>query len=91
MKHDIEEYIDNLQLGYDGEFKQNGEYIVTLPTSDDFSNVYNTIATNKELMIDDQSVSDKSKAKFIFFDAWYEIKLAANFDKDIFTLTVSER
>ena len=85
-----EEFIETLDLPFDGE-RWNDDYIITLNSSDDFSYLYNIISNNNELTLDDSSVTTTDNALFTFFNDDFDLRLSADFNKDIYRLTVSDR
>ena len=87
---DKEEFVLSLNLPFDYDIMGN-DIVITVPTSDDFSLLYDTISNNRDLTLDNTSVTTTNNALFIFFSDDYELKLTANFDKDIYKLTVSDR
>ena len=85
-----EEFIASLNLPFEGN-EQTGEYVIILNNSDDFSRAYNLISNNQKLSMDDNSVTTTSNALFTFFNDDFEVRLTANFNKDIYRITVSDR
>ena len=85
-----EEFVETLDLPFDGEM-WNDDYVITVDTSDDFSYLYNLISNNNELTLDDRSITTTDNALFTFFNDEYEIRLTADFNKDIYRLMVSDR
>ena len=87
----IEEFVDSLGLSqFEGEM--NGDsYMLDVTSSNDFSTIFNIISTNKDLEADDDSTATVSKSHFVFTDGYYEVELKADFDKDLYSVTVRER
>ena len=85
-----EEFVETLDLPFDGEM-WNDDYVITVDTSDDFSYLYNLISNNNELTLDDRSITTTDNALFTFFNDEYEVRLTADFNKDIYRLMVSDR
>ena len=85
-----EEFIASLNLPFEGN-GQADEYVIILNNSDDFSRAYNLISNNQKLSMDDNSVTTTSNALFTFFNDDFEVRLTANFNKDIYRITVSDR
>jgi len=85
-----EEFIASLNLPFEGN-EQADEYVIILNNSDDFSRAYNLISNNQKLSMDDNSVTTTSNALFTFFNDDFEVRLTANFNKDIYRITVSDR
>ena len=87
---DKEEFIKSLNLPFEGKSAGN-DYIINLNNSDDFSTLYNIISNNINLSMDDESITTTSNALFTFFNDEFDLKLVADFNKDIYKLIVSDR
>lgn len=85
-----DEFLKSLDLPFQGDDRGN-EYIITIDNSNDFSLLYNLISNNENLSMDDDSVTTSDNALFTFFNDYFEIKLIANFDKDIYRAIVGSR
>lgn len=85
-----DEFIQSLDLPFEGE-EWGDEYVITVNNSDDFSWLYNLISNNDSLSMDDNSVTTTDNAVFTFFDDDFEVRLTANFNKDIYKVTVGNR
>jgi len=85
-----EEFVDSLELPFVGEMKLD-DYVITLDNSNDFSRLYNIVSNNLDLTLDDDSITTTNNALFIFFNDEYEIKLTADFNKDVYRMVVSDR
>jgi len=87
MNNDIQNFVDDLKLPFDGEYDGNS-YIVTVNSSDDFSKLFNSIDLNPQLHLSGQSKATKDESLFRFTDGYFEITLEANYNKDIYKMTV---
>lgn len=85
-----EEFVATLDLPFNGEM-WNNDYVIKVDTSDDFSYLYNLISNDSGLTLDDKSVTTSDNALFTFYNDEYEVRLTADFSKDIYRLTVSDR
>lgn len=86
----MEEFINSLNLPFTGKYGA-GEYIITLNNSNDFSDLYNIISTNNEFHLDETSITTDNNAMFLFFTDDYEIRITADFQKDIYRAIIGER
>ena len=86
----MQEFIDGLDLPFEGKM-QNNQYIVDVESSDAFSDLFNTISLNNLLTLEDKSVATVDEAKFVFTNGYYDVKLEADYDNDVYRLTVEEK
>ena len=86
----VKELIEKLDLPFEGEWHDN-EYIITLHTSDEFSELYNIISTDSAFNLDDNSMSTGNNAVFLFYTDDCELRFTADFEQDIYRLTISRR
>lgn len=87
---DMNEFISSLDLPYEGE--QHGpEYIINLDSSNEFSEVFNKISLINSLSLDGDSTANDDESLFRYTDGYYEVVLAANYDEDVYTVTISEK
>lgn len=86
----IEEFIDSLNLPYIGEMKGE-EYVISLQDSNEFSEVYNLISNKDELHVEEESTANDGEARFTFYGQFYEVKLDADFDDDVYRVTIGSR
>jgi hypothetical protein len=87
---DKEEFINSLDIPFKGEWKGN-DFVINLTNSDDFSTVYNIISNNPEISMEDNSITTTNNSLFTFFKDEFEIRLTADFNRDIYKLTVGDR
>lgn len=87
---DINEFIDGLELDY--EAKQFGsQWVIYLPDSDAFGDIFTQLSTNKELQVDPSSMSTDDLSVYIFTDGYFQATVTANFQKDIYKVVFDER
>lgn len=86
----IVKLVDKLDLPFKGEYAQ-GEYIITLNTSDEFSELYNQISTDSAFKLDDNSMSTGNNAVFLFYTDECELRFTADFEQNIYRLVISRR
>lgn len=86
----MQEFIDSLNLEYEGEMRGN-QYIVNVDTSNKFSSLFNTISLNDLLRLDDNSVATSDESYFRFTNGEYDVVLNANYSDDVYSLTVEVR
>lgn len=88
--NNLEEFVNSLELPAEGEYTNN-EYVIKFDNSDDFSDIFNFISLKKTLTAEDHMVATEESCISTFTDGWYEIKLIADFDNDIYRVVVGER
>lgn len=86
----MQEFIDSLDLPFKGRM-QNNQYIVDVESSDAFSDLFNTISLNNLLTLEDKSVATVDETKFVFTNGYYDVKLEADYNNDVYRLTVEEK
>lgn len=86
----MQEFIDSLELPFEGEM-QNNQYIIDVTSSDTFSELFNTVSLNKDLSLEDNSVATVDEAKFTFTDGEYNVRLEADYKTDFYRLIVEVR
>lgn len=86
----IGEFIDALNIPYEAEEKGN-EYVIALPDSNAFSEVYNIISNEDGLHVEEESKASDEEARFTFYSSRYEVRLEANFEEDVYRMTVGNR
>ena len=84
------EFVESLNLPYEGEEKGN-EYVIALPDSNAFSEVYNIISNEDGLHVEEDSKASDEEARFTFYSSRYEIRLEANFEEDVYRATIGSR
>ena len=80
-------FIESLNLGIKGKF-DGFRYLVIMKDSNEFSKVYNALSLNKDLELDDESVATDAICKYSFSNEWYTVTISANFENDLYKLTV---
>jgi len=85
---EINEFVDSLNLPFEGELKGK-EYVINVDNSDDFSTLFNTIDLNKNLHLTGESKATEKESLFRFTDGYFEVVLEANYDTDVYKLTVT--
>lgn len=86
----MDNFIEELDLPYEGKMINN-QYIIDVNSSNNFSDLFNTISLNSHLSLEDKSVATVDEAKFIFTDGEYEVRLEADYNTDFYRLIVEER
>lgn len=86
----MQEFIDSLDLPFKGRMKNN-QYIVDVESSDAFSDLFNTISLNNFLTLEDKSVATVDETKFVFTNGYYDVRLEADYNNDVYRLTVEEK
>lgn len=86
----MQEFIDSLDLPFKGRM-QNNQYIVDVESSDAFSDLFNTISLNNLLTLEDKSVATVDETKFVFTNGYYDVRLEADYNNDVYRLTVEEK
>jgi len=87
---DKEEFIEELGLPFDWE-ERGSEYVINLNNSDSFSKAYDLISNNRDLTLEDDSITTTDNALFTFFTDLFEIRLVADFNKDIYKVILGDR
>lgn len=90
MENNIKELVEKLDLPFEGEWHEN-DYIITLNTSDEFSELYNIISTDNSFDLDETSLTTGNNAVFLFYTDDIELRFTADFEQDIYRLTISRR
>lgn len=86
----INEFVDSLELPFEGEY-QGDSYIITPENSDEFSDIFNFISLNDDLMCEEDSLATEDETQFIFTNGEFEIILSANYGKNLYNITIGER
>ncbi len=87
MTNRMQEFIDSLEIPYEGEEKGR-QYVVELPDSNAFSRTFNLIDINKEMHIKGESKATDMETEFRFTNGEYDVVLVADYDADIYRLIV---
>jgi hypothetical protein len=85
---DKKEFIEGLGFTTEGHY-ENGEdkYVVVLGDSEEYAKAYTTLSNS--LSLDETLTLVTSRvSELLFFDENYDVKLVANFDKDIYKVIV---
>ena len=85
--------VDKLNLPFEGKYYDDGDdfYEIRLHNSDDFSEVYNLISNLEDFTNDDPPTATTNVTSFIFNNGEYNIKLDANYNKDLYLITIERR
>lgn len=86
----MQEFINDLDLPFEGTMV-NKQYIIDVESSDQFSDLFNTISLNNFLNLEDNSVATVDEAKFTFTNGYYDVKLEADYNNDVYRLIVEEK
>lgn len=86
----MQEFIDSLELPYEGKMINN-QYIIDVESSDKFSELFNAVSLNNLLNLEDKSVATVDEAKFTFTNGEYDVKLEADYNTDFYRLIVEEK
>ena len=86
----LEEFIAEINLPFTGEKKGN-EYVIELMDSNSYAAAYNLIANDNTFILDDDSIANDSEARFTFHRGNFEVKIEADFDDDVYRITIGER
>ena len=85
----MEEFVASLELPFEGEMKGE-EYVVPLYNSDEFSDAYNIVSTDKDFIVSKDSIANNDEARFKFISDYFEISLLADFNDDVYRLVVTK-
>ena len=86
----INEFVDSLELPFEGEYRGDS-YIITPENSDEFSDIFNFISLNDDLMCEEDSLATEDETQFIFTNGEFEVVLSANYEKNLYNITIGER
>lgn len=85
----MEELLKDLDLQQQGEYDENGAYIIEYDDYDDFTTVYNRLESSYLLVKDSpNSRLDEKESHIEFYNEKYTAILDANFDDDYYQLTM---
>lgn len=83
-------FIEELNLPFEGEIHDKS-YVITVTSSDSFSDLYNFVSNSSEFQIEDNSMAVENNAVFIFHNEEFELKFISDFLKDIYRLIITRR
>lgn len=83
----MEDFIASLELPYSGKIINN-QYIIDVKSSDEFSELFNAVSLNNFLHLEDNSVATVDETKFVFTNGEYDVRLEADYNNDVYRLTV---
>lgn len=86
----MEDFINELDLKLEGEFRNN-QYIINTNNSNEFSSLFNTISLNNLLNLEDNSIATDEESMFRFTNGEYDVVLRANYNDDVYSLTIEEK
>jgi len=86
----LKEFADSLNLPYSGDIINN-EYIVDVDDSNKFSDLYTCISSNDNLKVVGNSLATVDESKFYFTNGEFQVNLVADFDNDIYRLSIEVR
>lgn len=91
MRPKIEDFVSSLNLPYEGDYNNNGEYVVKFSNDTEFQSTYDDISIDPKFSLEQNSISDRDQAKFVFYNDWFELTFLARFDDDNYRLVIGER
>ena len=86
----MQEFIDSLDLPFEGQMI-NKQYIIDVDSSDKFSELFNTISLNKFLRLEDNSIATVDETRFTYTDGYYDVKLEADYENNVYRLAIEEK
>lgn len=86
----LEEFVDSLNLPIEGKYLNN-EYRIQVNSSNEFAQIFDSIALNTNLNALDDSVATEDETLFVYTDGYFEVRLEADYNKDVYSITVGER
>lgn len=86
----MQEFIDSLNLKFKGKMVNN-QYIIIVNSSNDFSSLFNSISLNNFLSLEDNSIATDDESMFRFTNGEYDVILKANYNDDVYSLTIEEK
>ncbi len=85
------EFVDSLNLPFEGELKYGKEYYVEVSSSNDFSKLFDCISLNDSLTLEDNSRATVDDTKFTFTNGEYDVVLEADYNDDVYFLKVEQK
>ena len=86
----MNEFIDSLELPFEGEMRGK-QYWLELKNSNEFSQAFSLISMNNKLNLEDDSKATTKESEFRFTDGYYEVLLKADYDNDVYQMTIEEK
>jgi hypothetical protein len=86
----LEEFVNSLNLPIEGKYLNN-EYRIQVNSSNEFAQIFDSIALNTNLNALDDSIATEDETLFIYTDGYFEVRLEADYNKDVYSITVGER
>lgn len=83
-------FIDSLNLPFQGEMR-GSQYFIDLDSSNDFAKLFDSIALNDLLRLEDGSVANVEESNFRYTDGVYDVLLKADYINNIYSLLIEER
>lgn len=87
ISSEMQEFIDSLELPIEGE-EQGKQYVIEIPNSDTFSQIFDVVDTNKDLQLKGESKATDKESMFRFTDGTFDVVLSADYDNDLYSLVV---
>ena len=85
-----EEFAKHLGITKEGQFVDN-VYVISLDNSNEYSKVYTLLDKSDELDLDIEKISlDVKNSLITYLSDNYDVKLVADFDENIYTVTFEE-
>ena len=86
----LEEFVNSLNLPIEGKYLNN-EYRIQVNSSNEFAQIFDSIALNTNLNALDDSIATEDETLFVYTDGYFEVRLEADYNKDVYSITVGER
>lgn len=87
----MDEVLRKLGVVLDGEFTKDGSYVADIYDSDEFGRVYSALEKNDEVEeLYDHSLLTIHNTSVSYLYGDYQITLVADFDQNLYKLTMSE-
>lgn len=84
------EFAEELGIKENGNFKDN-VYIVNLDNSDEYSKIYTLLSNSELLELNPEAINLGVSEAIISYDSEdYTVKLLANFDEDVYTVSIED-
>ena len=88
----MREFLDKLGIKFPGRYEDNGDYVVDIENSNDYSKVYSILDKSNEIHeLEDDSVFDVEKNTLNYEAEKYDITLQADLEGDEYKLIISEK
>lgn len=88
----LEDFLDFLSLGRDGEFSKEGTYVIDLESSDDFGKIYSKLDSNDDLeYLDSYSLLTVDNASLIYrYEEDFQVGLIADFNNNLYKVVIEK-